>query len=101
MTGLAIPKKYKFDNCSDEFSERVRIYLSNGYSLSVIRGQYTYGGSEGLFEIALFNKDEISYDDPNDTEGVFCDVIGYLTQDEVKKHLEIAEAIASASVVTA
>lgn len=55
----------------------------NGYSASVIRGPYTYGGPEGLFELAVLNPHgEIDYSTP-----ITNDVIGYLTEDDVQATL--------------
>ena len=68
---------------SDNFVSRVRIVFKNGYALSVIRGEYACGGSEGLFEIALLNLEGkldgslLDEDDQGDT------VLGYCTLDKV------------------
>jgi len=34
-----------------------RYKFPNGYGASVVRGPYTYGGPEGLFELAVFGQD--------------------------------------------
>jgi len=46
----------------------------NGYGASVVRHKYSYGGDEGLFEIAVLRSGKIVYDTPitNDVIG-FCD----------------------------
>ena len=59
----------------------------NGFGASVVRGPYTYGGPEGLFEVAVisFDKNE-SGDDYRlnyDTE-ITDDVLGYLTYEDVE-----------------
>lgn len=74
---------------SDRFVSRILVKFNNGYSLSVIRGPMSYGGRQGLFEIAIF-----------DILGEFCtkcinyirfgedindDVIGWLDESEVKQ----------------
>ena len=45
-----------------------RIYFDNGYGASVVRGQYTYGGSQGLYELAVVKgtkeSSELCYDTP-------------------------------------
>lgn len=53
--------------------ERRVVEFDNGYSASIIRGPHTYGGSEGLYEIAVLHNDRIVYDTP-----VTDDVIGWL-----------------------
>ena len=61
--------------------------FDNGYGASVIQGLYTYGGNEGLFEVAVLrfiNDDdyEICYDTP-----ITEDVLGYLSENEVMESL--------------
>jgi len=53
----------RVDDNSDEKTQRARVHFKNGHSLSIIRGQSSFGGDEGLFEImpsdeALFDDDE-------------------------------------------
>jgi len=60
----------------------------NGYGASLIQGDYTYGGDQGLFEIAVLiftpdNKWEICYD-----THITDDTLGYLTEDEVLDTLQ-------------
>lgn len=68
------------EDMSDELMARARVKLKNGYELSVIRGQYSYGGEQGLFEIAPFNlKGEMDgslfdEDDQGDDVCGYCDV---------------------------
>ena len=60
------------------------ITFDNGYGASVVRSEFTYGGREGLYELAVFGKDgHISYDTP-----ITNDVLGYLKEEEVTKILE-------------
>ena len=66
--------------------------FENGYGASVIQGPYTYGGDEGLFEMAVvyFEGDEYAlvYDTP-----VTDDVLGYLTPSEVEHYLAKVERL--------
>ena len=56
-----------------------RLTFDNGYGVSVVKGPHTYGGGDGLYELAVLGKDgELSYDTP-----IADDTIGYLTQQEV------------------
>ena len=43
--------------------EVVSYYCDNGYGLSVACHEHSYGGKEGLYEIALLKGDKIHYDD--------------------------------------
>ena len=59
--------------------KKSRMHFDNGYGVSVVSHSYSYGGRDGLFEIAVLDKDgELTYDTP-----VTNDVIGYLTEEEV------------------
>ena len=40
----------------------VRYYCDNGYGLSVACHEHSYGGKEGLYEIALLKGDKLHYD---------------------------------------
>ena len=56
-----------------------RITFENGYGASVVRHEYSYGGKDGLYELAVLNSDgELCYDTP-----VTNDVIGYLRDIDV------------------
>ena len=60
-----------------------RIHFQNGYGASVVKHDFSYGGKEGLYELAVLFENEIHYDNPV-AEG---DVRGYLTEEEVSKLL--------------
>ena len=64
--------------------EVVRYYCENGYGLSVACHEHSYGGKEGLYEIALLKDDKIVYDDHE-----WQDVRGWLTKSEVWTWLNI------------
>ena len=58
---------------------QARITFDNGFGASIVKGPYTYGGPEGLYEIAVLDKDgELTYDTP-----ITNDVLGHLTEDDV------------------
>ena len=60
------------------------VQFSNGYGASIVQGPHTYGGKDGLYELAVFGKDgHITYDTP-----ITNDVIGYLKEEEVSKIME-------------
>ena len=57
-----------------EFHKRVT--FPNGYGASIIRGADTYGGSKGLYELAVLDKQgKLTYETP-----ITGDVEGYLTE---------------------
>ena len=65
----------------------VRYYFENGYGASVACHEGSYGGPDGLYEIALLKGDQLHYDDHQ-----WKDVIGYLTFAEVWNYMkQIAE----------
>jgi hypothetical protein len=60
-----------------------RIIFDNGYGASVVRHEYSYGGKDGLYELAVLSNDgELTYDTP-----ITNDVLGYLTTNEVTEIL--------------
>lgn len=64
------------------------LFFDNGYGVSVVCSKYSYGGSEGLFELAVLFNGELCYDTP-----VTSDVLGYLTPEQVTVHMQQVEAL--------
>lgn len=67
--------------------------FANGYGASVVKGEHTYGGDEGLWELAVirFNTDgdfSLDYTTP-----ITEDVEGHLTDDAVEELLAKVEAL--------
>ena len=61
-----------------------RIKFDNGFGASVVKGPHTYGGDQGLYELAVLDSDgELTYMTP-----ITNDVEGYLTEEAVTKLLE-------------
>lgn len=55
----------------------------NGFGASVVRGPYSYGGSEGLWELAVLDAEgQLTY-----TTEITSDVLGYLEAEEVEETL--------------
>ena len=80
----AVQKLYKF---------------ANGYGASVVKGEHTYGGDEGLWELAVikFKTDGefvLDYSTP-----ITEDVEGHLTDDAVEELLAKIEALPSAPLI--
>ena len=83
------------ENLSDELFTRMRILFHNGLGLSIIRGFYSYGGREGLYEISPCNSHgdmDGSYFDDGDSGD---DVCGWC---DVKKVLYYVDKIGNADV---
>jgi hypothetical protein len=56
-----------------------RVIFDNGYGASIVTGEHTYGGREGLYELAVLGKDgRLTYETP-----ITDDVEGYLTPEDV------------------
>ena len=61
-----------------------KVMFDNGYGASVIIGPHTYGGEDGLYELAVLGKDKkLTYN-----TSVTDDVEGYLSEDDVTKLME-------------
>lgn len=64
-----------------------KIYrFENDFGASVVRHKYSYGGDEGLWELAVLkfeNEDDNSWDLNYETE-ITNDVIGYVSEDELE-----------------
>jgi len=70
-----------FKGVKDEgyYGERFIFTFWNGRGASVVRGEYTYGGPEGLWELAVLSKDgDLDYDTP-----ITYDVLGHLSWNDV------------------
>lgn len=60
------------------------VKFDNGYGASIVRHQFSYGGREGLFEMAILGQDgHITYD-----TSITNDVIGYLSEQEISDYLK-------------
>lgn len=96
ITGLPVKKIIEkleldiktFDDIDFDFIEDLkgkvgRIFFDNGYGASVVSHQYSYGGKDGLFELAVLDKNgKLTYDTP-----ITSDVLGYLTPEKVTEKL--------------
>ena len=80
-------KDLEFIEMKDLFYNGVqcRIQFDNGYGASIVSHNYSYGGKEGLYEIAVLDENgKIHYDNPV-ANG---DVRGYLKPEEVTELLK-------------
>ncbi len=68
---------------------RARVSFPNGYGASVISHVNSYGGREGLYELAVLDaKGNLCYDTP-----VTSDVEGWCTEERVEQLLAQIEAL--------
>lgn len=75
-------------------NEQVIHRFENGYGASVIRGPYTYGGPEGLWEIAVIEWAGDDWDLSYDTT-ITDDVLGYIHESEVPEILSQIESLSA------
>ena len=74
-------------------TESRRYYFNNGYGASVIKGPYTFGGRDGLWELAVLKRGKDGVRDLCYTTPVTDDVIGDLSDDEVEALLDRIEKL--------
>jgi len=79
----------KIENDPHKNGVKSQMVFENGYGVSVVSHTYSYGGKDGLFEIAVLDKDgNITYDTP-----VTNDVIGYLEPEGVDDIMEQVQVL--------
>ena len=75
-------KDLEFEQINDApfmVGKRSRIHFDNGFGVSVVSHTYSYGGRDGLYEVAVLDSDDnLTYETP-----VTDNVIGYLTEEDV------------------
>ena len=63
--------------------KKARMHFDNGYGVSVVSHTFSYGGKNGLYELAVLDSDgNLTYS----TE-VTSDVLGHLTEENVTEHM--------------
>ncbi len=67
---------------------RAFMKFDNGYGVSVVKSDYSYGGRSGLYELAVLDSDgDVCYN-----THITDDVLGFLKPEDVSKHMiEIQE----------
>ena len=66
-----------------------KVSFPNGYGASIVRHDFSYGGAQGLWELAVLDSDgDITYD-----TSITGNVLGYLTEEEVNTTLEQIAAL--------
>ena len=67
---------------------QARIIFENGYGASVVKHNFSYGGKDGLYELAVTKDDDLCYD-----TSVTNDVEGYLSPDDVTELLKKIQSL--------
>jgi hypothetical protein len=62
-------------------------FFPNGYGVSIIQSTYSYGGSSGLWEMAILKGNEDEWDLTYDTP-ITSDVLGHLSESEVNEYVD-------------
>ncbi len=77
------------------YNRQAKVFFPNSYGASVVIGDTTYGGSAGLYELAVLRGDtenwKLCYSTP-----ITSDVEGYLTPAEVTALLQRIEELEAA-----
>ena len=63
-------------------------YFNNGYGISIVKHNGSYGREDDLWEIAVMKDGELCYDTP-----IANDVVGWLTSAEVMNYIMKVEAL--------
>lgn len=62
---------------------QIRTYFPNGYGASIVIGPTTYGGNQGLGEVAVIKYQEDGNWELDYTTPITNDVLGYLSSAEI------------------
>jgi hypothetical protein len=65
---------------------QARHFFDNGYGVSIIQSPNSYGGGEGLYELAVLEGNEDDFEICYHTH-ITEDVIGHLTEEQVETYL--------------
>lgn len=87
---MATFQDLEFEELDNEgYGIRASIKFDNGYGASIVRTKYSYGGTSGLYELAVLDQEgELCYNTP-----ITDDVLGWLKEDDVTEALQRIEAL--------
>jgi hypothetical protein len=83
-----IYEPYKMNSCYD--GKQYLFRFENGYEASVVN-QYSYGGNEGEWELAVIRNDKIG-------NRSIINVLGYLDEDDVNQTLTDIKELPNANL---
>jgi hypothetical protein len=66
----------------DKQSIQYLFHFDNGYGASIIKSKYSYGGRQGLWELAVLKDKQICY-----STHITDDVIGYIDDHQAMRYL--------------
>jgi len=77
------------DDAPHMVGKQARLQFDNGFGVSVVSHTFSYGGKDGLFEVAVLDKNgKLTYE-----TSVTNDVIGYLEPHEVSEIMEQVQSL--------
>lgn len=78
-------KDLEFETMADPYmsGKKSRIHFDNGYGASIVSHDFSYGGKNGLYELAVLKDGDLHYDNPVAND----DVVGYLKEEDVTELL--------------
>ena len=82
----------KFNSTGQPSGIQALVFFNNGFGASVVKSNFSYGGKEGLYELAVIcgNQDDWAITYKTQITG---DVLGHLTEQKVEEYLNQIEAI--------
>lgn len=69
------------------------VTFPNGYGASIVSHEWSYGGKDGLFEVAVLRDGDIVYDTP-----ITDDTVGWCDFDRVAELLQQIKALPAAAL---
>jgi hypothetical protein len=82
----------KFNSTGQPSGIQSLVFFANGYGASIVKSDFSYGGDEGLYELAVIKGNqsdwEITYN-----SGITGDVLGHLTETDVEHYLNKIEEL--------
>jgi hypothetical protein len=76
-------KDLEFNNHPNWDGVQARMDFDNNYGVSVIKASGSYGGSQGLYELAVMYEGDLCYN-----TDVTDDVLGWLSEEDVTEAME-------------